>query len=74
MMKDIRFTVSVFWISISAFLGPMQRITFAPTSQNVASGIFSNEVPKSDAPSLSETLKENGQIPKGEKLLDESYS
>ena len=52
---------------ISAFLGPMQRITFTPPSQNVASGIFSNEVPKSDDPSLSKTHMENGQIPKGEK-------
>ncbi|XP_019958641.2 RNA exonuclease 5 [Paralichthys olivaceus] len=44
------------------------RITFSPPSQNVASGIFSTEVPKSDAPSLSKTHKENCEIPKAVKF------
>ncbi|XP_034455511.1 RNA exonuclease 5-like [Hippoglossus hippoglossus] len=44
------------------------RITFTPPSQNVASGIFSSEVPKSDAPSLSKTHMENSQIPKAVKF------
>ncbi|XP_029354047.1 RNA exonuclease 5 isoform X2 [Echeneis naucrates] len=40
------------------------RVTFTPSPNNVASEIFSNEVPKSEDSSLSHTLKENNDIPK----------
>ncbi|XP_040892266.1 RNA exonuclease 5-like [Toxotes jaculatrix] len=40
------------------------RVTFTPSSSNVASGIFISEVPKSDNPSLSQTNKESSGLHK----------
>uniref|UniRef100_A0A8D3BS29 RNA exonuclease 5 n=1 Tax=Scophthalmus maximus TaxID=52904 RepID=A0A8D3BS29_SCOMX len=40
----------------------LQRVTFTPSPDNVASEIFSSEVPKSD--SLSQLHKENSELPK----------
>ncbi|XP_029006693.1 RNA exonuclease 5 [Betta splendens] len=40
------------------------RVTFTPTSNNVASEIFSSEVPKSDDPSLSQVLSGNSALDK----------
>ncbi|XP_071359955.1 RNA exonuclease 5-like isoform X2 [Trachinotus anak] len=40
------------------------RVTFTPSSNNVASEIFSSEVPKSEGPSLSQTHKANSELHK----------
>lgn len=44
-----------------------QRVTFTPSSDNVASEIFSRDVSKADGSTLSKIHKGNSKLDKGEK-------